>query len=185
MSEARSGPARTTKPHGDEHELFQRHNDHLVRVVRAATRADLATVEDACATAWLQLLRVQPKRDNVVGWLRVVAVHEVYRLWRKKRGELSLDAPPVDSSDSSRASDLHALQPSDEDVAAAAELHDVLRQIGELPARRRRIFELHLSGLTYREITEAIGEQPRAIDRQIKKARDRLRRDFGDQEQTP
>lgn len=164
---------------GDEDELFELYGDHLLRVVGAATRATRETVEDACSFAWAQLLRRQPERTNIVGWLRVVAVHEVYRLWKKTRAEYSLEEPwPVSGAAASGA--LEVAGASTAGVAERAELDSVLAQIADLPERRRRIFELHLSGLSYREIGEATGEGPRAIDRQIKKARTRLRRDFRD-----
>lgn len=164
---------------GDEDQLFDLYGEHLLRVVRAATRATPETVEDACSFAWVQLLRRQPERTNVVGWLRVVAVHEVYRLWRKTRREYSLDATwPVSGPGASSA--LEVAGASTPVVAERAELTSVLGEIADLPERRRRIFELHLSGLSYREIGEVTGEGPRAIDRQIKKARARLRRDFLD-----
>ena len=152
---------------GDEQALFELYGERLLRLVAACTSASQETVEDACSFAWAQLMSKQPDRENVMGWLRVVAVHEVYRLWRKTGNELLFDAPTW------------LTDASTDDVARSAELDAVLEEIADLPERRRRIFELHLSGLSYREISAMTGEGPRAIDRQIKKARNRLRRDFG------
>ena len=62
---------------GDERELFLRHHQRLLRVIAARVSAPLATVEDACAFAWLQLVRHQPERgERLFGWLAKVAYHE-------------------------------------------------------------------------------------------------------------
>lgn len=59
---------------GDESELFQRHHQRLLRTVTARIWASQATVEDACAFAWLQLMRCQPERgERLFGWLVTVA----------------------------------------------------------------------------------------------------------------
>ena len=65
---------------GDEDELYRRHHRELHRAVSRAVHAPRETIEDACQTAWAILLRRQPERDAVFAWLRVVAVHEAYRL---------------------------------------------------------------------------------------------------------
>lgn len=101
----------------------------------------------------------------------------MYRLWAKTRGEYSVNERwPGSGADASAALERAGREA---DIGERAELDTVLAEIAELPERRRRIFELHLSGLSYREISAVTGEGPRAIDRQIKKARNRLRRDFG------
>jgi DNA-directed RNA polymerase specialized sigma24 family protein len=69
---------------GDESELFRRHHRWLMRVTRRRLRCSEALAEDACAHAWLQLCRTQPERTvNLPGWLRVVALHEGFRLLRQ------------------------------------------------------------------------------------------------------
>ena len=73
-------------PLGDERELFLRHHQRLLRVIAARVSAPLATVEDACAFAWLQLVRHQPERgERLFGWLATVAYHEALRLIRVER----------------------------------------------------------------------------------------------------
>jgi DNA-directed RNA polymerase specialized sigma24 family protein len=69
---------------GDESELFRRHHRWLMRVTRRRLRCSETLAEDACAHAWLQLCRTQPERTvNLPGWLRVVALHEGFRLLRQ------------------------------------------------------------------------------------------------------
>jgi hypothetical protein len=67
-------------PHGDEDELYRRHHGELHRAVAHAVHAPRELIEDACQAAWTTLLRRQPDRDTIFGWLRVVAIHEAYRL---------------------------------------------------------------------------------------------------------
>ena len=76
---------------GDEAELFREHSDDLLRIVRSLVAAPEAMVEDACAMAWEQLLRYQPERGpTLIGWLRVVAVREAWRLSGMQRREPGL-----------------------------------------------------------------------------------------------
>jgi DNA-directed RNA polymerase specialized sigma24 family protein len=65
---------------GDEGELFRRHHRELHRAVARVVRGPHELIEDACQTAWAMLLRCQPERRTVFAWLRVVAIHEAYRL---------------------------------------------------------------------------------------------------------
>ena len=62
-----------------EDALFRRHHCALVRAVGRVVHASDALIEDACAIAWLQLIRTQPERTaRLFGWLRTVAIHEAY-----------------------------------------------------------------------------------------------------------
>src|SRR4051812_10025754 len=115
---------------GDEAELFRQHEVALKRAVRAAVRAPEACIEDACSFAWLQLLRRQPDRATVFGWLRTVAIHEAWVLAARERRDRPLgemrawnersggEAPPV------------------------VEAHAALRILAELPERQRRYLAL-------------------------------------------
>lgn len=72
---------------GDEERLVVEQRERLVRLVRLDTGAPTALVEDGVSHAFEQLCRHQPARDRVVGWLRVVARNEVFRLLRNLRRE--------------------------------------------------------------------------------------------------
>ena len=78
-----SDPDHVPPPRGDEAELFRRFNGrlmaHITDVVRFTTRH---TVEDACAHAWAQFLRLQPDRDSCEGWLVRTAEREAWALER-------------------------------------------------------------------------------------------------------
>jgi len=71
------------EPRGDHDELFKQLADRLVAAVRAAVRTSPVNVEDACAFAWLQLVRYRPERACAFGWLRKTAIREAVRLERR------------------------------------------------------------------------------------------------------
>jgi hypothetical protein len=69
---ARRGLSRPVPPErGDEAALFLEHQRFLLRVTARRFGGSQELAEDACAFAWLQLLRCPPDREAVVGWLRV------------------------------------------------------------------------------------------------------------------
>lgn len=70
-----AGPQKRPKPRGDEDELYRRHHRALHRSVACVVRAPHELIEDACQTAWTILLRNQPDRRSIFGWLRVVVNH--------------------------------------------------------------------------------------------------------------
>ena len=77
---ATSTPA---SPRGDEDHLYRRHHRNLQRAVARVVNAPRELIEDACQTAWTIMLRSQPDRAAIFAWLRVVAIHEAYRLCRR------------------------------------------------------------------------------------------------------
>jgi DNA-directed RNA polymerase specialized sigma24 family protein len=70
----------TPSARGDETDLYRRHQRDLHRAVAHTVSAPRELIEDACQTAWAILLRTQPDRRAIFAWLRVVAIHEAYRL---------------------------------------------------------------------------------------------------------
>jgi RNA polymerase sigma factor (sigma-70 family) len=151
---------------GDEAELFERHGRRLVRIVQGASGAPRQVAEDACAFAWLQLLRRQPERGSIVGWLVVVALNEARRLLSGRvHGELDDETETHAPSLGARAAD----------IDVTVEAHEALEEIAALTEQQVRIFSLHLAGLTYEEICAATGYSRRQVDRHIVRARTRLR----------
>src|SRR5215213_1609955 len=121
---------------GDEAELYLLHHDRLVRAVARMVNAPAALIEDACQTAWLILLRRQPDRERVFGWLRTVAIHEAYRLSGLERRDARLDAPV--SADaaiclSERVEDPRAC------LDHQLEARFALARVAELQPRQRRL----------------------------------------------
>jgi DNA-directed RNA polymerase specialized sigma24 family protein len=72
-----TGPAISRDEVGD---LYRRHRRELQRAVAHIVNAPPELIEDACQNAWAIMLRSSPRRCTWFVWLRVVAIHEAYRL---------------------------------------------------------------------------------------------------------
>jgi RNA polymerase sigma factor (sigma-70 family) len=154
-------------PLGDEAELYLRYQRELVHVVARSVNASRELIEDACQTAWLILLRRQPDRDRVFGWLRTVAIHEAYRLSGVERRDARLDAPV--SSDTAvggheRVADPRAC------LDRQLEARLALARVAVLGPRQRRLFALQIVGLSYAETSAITGDSVRTVDRQLRRA---------------
>lgn len=144
--------------------LYQAEADHLLNVVnRNISGTDRALVEDACAFAWAQLVRrpdVDPADPRTLTWLIVVATHEGWRLARRQTAghqDFEFDAPALTG------------------VEDSAEARGALGLIARLPGRQRQIAALAASGLSREEIAETTGDTLRTVDRQLYRARAKLR----------
>jgi RNA polymerase sigma factor (sigma-70 family) len=156
---------------GDETALFAELHPKLARQVRRLVRTSEENVQDACsfAFAFVQLLRYQPSREGVFSWLLTVAVREAVKLDQRGRRDRRLpdredggELAPVDerADPELRLETLAAL----EAIAAAG-----------LTARQARIVALHAAGHTYESISEMLGLSVRTVERQLLRARRRLR----------
>jgi RNA polymerase sigma factor (sigma-70 family) len=170
----RDRPGRPPKrsARGDEQLLFEQYADRLVRVVQRALRAPRHIVEEACSFAWLQLVRVQPEREAIFAWLRVVATREALRLLRQESR-----CPPVDQAEIE--SDRFA-EASSEDLCAERSrdrlsARQALELITALPPRQARVMVLHVAGYTYEEISAQTGDSRRTVERQLIRARAQIR----------
>lgn len=156
---------------GDEGELFARHHAALLRAVRRAVRAPEALIEDACATAWTILLRRQPDRGpTLFAWLRTVAVHEAYRLCGQQRRTDALE--DLGSAD---GEGWQAVAADHRTLDQTLEARRALRALAELPGRERDTLALLVAGYRYREIERLRGATYTNVNRQLVKARRRLR----------
>ncbi len=148
-----------TQLRGDEAQLYEQYAQRLERVVTSQVRSSRVVVEEACANAWLILLRRQPARQTAWPWLKVVAIREAWRLDGLERRTLPID--------------LLASEPvTDGGVQEHAEFHAELEHLErELGARKRRILLLSAIGFTYVEIAEITGDSRRTVERQLLRAR--------------
>jgi RNA polymerase sigma factor (sigma-70 family) len=147
---------------GDEAELYRAHEVALRAAVRHRIYGSDALIEDACAFAWLQLMRHQPDRGpTLFAWLRTVAVREAYRLYRKEvhhdLGNLGPDQEPAETLD------IHLSTRS------------ALRALATMSNHRQRIFLMHLSGLTYTEIAARLDITFTNVNRHVTRSRSHLR----------
>src|SRR3954454_25128320 len=90
-------PPRRPPLRGDEEDLYRRHHRELQCAVASAVHATPELIEDACQSAWAKLLRNQPRRGSFFAWLRVVAIHEAYRLSAIEGREAHLEDLPAAS----------------------------------------------------------------------------------------
>jgi RNA polymerase sigma factor (sigma-70 family) len=144
---------------GDEADLFLAHHEQLVRHVARAVPQHPCQAEEACAHAWSELVRCQPRRDRVVAWLAVVAKREAIRLARRARREPCM-ANPGDQ----------ALWTSEPDLAQALESRAALQLVATLPARKRAVLGMRLGGYSHAEIAGALQMTPRTVRRQLDRA---------------
>ncbi|HYN51967.1 MAG TPA: hypothetical protein VES62_13675 [Thermoleophilaceae bacterium] len=156
--------------HGDEGDLYRRHHRDLVRAVARVVDAPCELIEDACQTAWAILLRSQPERYAIFGWLRVVAIHEAYRLSAIERRDARLERLTSDSGDwAEAAADPHSLD-------TLFEARDALRILAGLPERQRNDLALLVAGYSYGEIAGMTGGRTYTnVNKVLVKARARLR----------
>jgi len=159
-------PATPPSPlHGDEADLFERFNEKLVNATRYSVRAPDAVIEDACANAWLQLVRYQPRRDTVFAWLKRVAQREAWRLCSREQRE----APLADDS-----------VLAGPDLELAIEARAALATLADLPARQRDYLTLLISGHSYDDIVRLRATSHTAVNRHLVRARASVRRAAND-----
>lgn len=149
--------------------LYRAHAARLQRQVHANVQADPETVADACSFAWTQLLihthvRTDPS-DPPIGWLHTVATRQVWHLTRREQALTTRDA-----RDSIQ-------QPAfDEDLLDQLHLHErATTALARLTERQRRYLLLHAAGYRYSDIAQIEQTTVRTVDRQLRRAHDRLR----------
>ena len=142
----------------------------LEHIVRIDVRAQDVVIEDACQFAWSRLVhhRGRVQRDSTLSWLARTAVHEAVKQARRDNRELSLDA--VLESDGDAALRLSA--PAPDEVIGARER---LARVKLLPERQRRLLWMQGLGLSYREMSARTGCTQRTVERQLIRARRKVR----------
>jgi RNA polymerase sigma factor (sigma-70 family) len=164
-----TGVDATVTLHGDEGDLFRRLQPRLLRAVRREVTASEEVIEDACSFAWSQLLRCQPRRDTVYGWLCKTAIREAWRLSRRERRDVRVEGFTPDG-------DGEGLQ-----LRAPVELETMidarcaLAALAALPERERRYLTLLVAGHSYVEIRALTQATHTNVNKHLVRARARLR----------
>jgi RNA polymerase sigma factor (sigma-70 family) len=159
LIEEMAGPAGV----GDVGELYRQLAERLEHIVRLDVRAPDVVIEDACQFAWSTLVRHRHRvhREAVMTWLARTAVHEALKVLRRGQRDVPLEA---------------AL-----DRAAPVSPHDVVERrerlaaVSRLPEREQRVLWLHALGLSYVEIALYEGCTIRTVQRQLLRAKRRVR----------
>jgi RNA polymerase sigma factor (sigma-70 family) len=156
----------------DVGELYGLLAKRLEQIVRLDVRAPDVVVEDACQFAWSRLVhhRDRVHRETVMSWLARTAVHEAVKLVRRDRREVSVDAALERGA-------LVAAAPSWSSPHAVVENRERLGELRVLPTRQQRLVWLHAFGLSYAEIAAHEGCTVRTVERQLLRARRRIRQD--------
>ena len=91
-------PADRTRQISD---FYAAHAHRLRALVASKTGAPTEAVADACQSAWLTLLRRPDINLDArgLGWLTVVAVHEVHHQWRDRTRNLPMGALSLGTGD--------------------------------------------------------------------------------------
>jgi RNA polymerase sigma factor (sigma-70 family) len=157
---------------GDVDELYRRLAPRLRQIVRTNVRAPEPVVEDACQIAWSRLIRdsERVRREAALSWLATTAVREAYKLSRRDRRELSLDA------ELERTGEL-PFPSSAPGPAEIVELRERLGEVRQLPERQQRLVWMHAAGLTYVEMADRTGDSRRTVERQLLRAKGKLERE--------
>jgi RNA polymerase sigma factor (sigma-70 family) len=135
----------------------------LERIVRAEVWDCDSVVEDACQTAWIQLLghvgRV--RSSSALSWLATTAIHEARKQLRRADRDMPLEevAAPAGA-------------PGPEE---SLELRERLASLGRLPARQQRMLWLRGLGLSYADIAVSTGCTLRTVERQVLRAQRTMR----------
>ena len=142
----------------------------LEQIVRADVRAPDSVVEDACQFAWGSLVAQAARvhTDAALAWLTKTAVREAWRLMHARERDLPLE------TDEAGAAELATLvAPAEPDTLVAD--REQLRLMRLLPERQQRVLWLQGIGLSYAEISVYTGDSSRTVERQLLRARKRLR----------
>lgn len=145
--------------------FFEEHSQQLRAVVSRRVRTSAANIEDACALAWLQWVRHQPRGDYVFPWLCSTAIREAIKLHRRTSQTVGLDQLTDGAAD-------RAYGPEDRlELIAAGQ---AFRQ-ARLRPHERRLIALRVLGYSRPEMTGLSGHSERTIDRHLSRAQRRLR----------
>jgi DNA-directed RNA polymerase specialized sigma24 family protein len=165
-------PPTAPKPQAHEHadELYRRHHRELQHAVAGVVRAPRELIEDACQTAWMIMLRAEPHCRCAFAWLRVVAIHEAYRLMTIERRQTTLAHA---ASRPHNLADVGYPRSLDDAVEAL----EALRHLAALPERQRNDLALKIAGYSYKEIqARTPGRTMTNVNKSLAKARARARR---------
>jgi DNA-directed RNA polymerase specialized sigma24 family protein len=147
------------------------------RVRRRVHGVDATIIADACATAWLTLVR---RRDisldgDGLAWLTTVAVHEAWRLGTT-RHESAAGLMMAECDHEREACEPAGTADDPLDRVIAAEQHrDRVARFATLKPEERRELLLFAGGYKYNDIARLTGTSYTSVNRRLAQGRARLR----------
>ena len=155
---------------GDLGELFVALSPRLERIVRLDVRAPSALIEDACQLAWGRLIhhRHRVHRETVLQWLATTATREALLLLRRQSRYHSLEGTVERRGEA-------ALPDPAPGVDEVFEQRQRLEQLEILPQRQQQMVWLQGLGYSYAEIGAITGATLRTVERQLLRAKEKLR----------
>ena len=153
----------------DVAETYRVLSARLEQIVRFDVRAPDPVIEDACQFAWSRLIdhADRVRREAVLSWLVKTAVHEALKLIRRTNRCLSLEWV-----ESGGEIVLATQAPGPEQLLEQRERLGSIRALSE---RQQRFLWLHGLGLSYGEIAIHAGCSERTVERQLLRAKQRIR----------
>jgi RNA polymerase sigma factor (sigma-70 family) len=150
--------------------LYLEFASSLEQLVRGGVQASDVVIEDACQAAWTRLVRHRNRitDEEARGWLVRTAVREAFRLCRRELRE-----PPSDLAREDWWGD--ANPPQTPEPQQLIEQRQRLASLRRLPHRQQRLVWLRALGLSYVEAASHEGCTSRTVERQLERARHRLR----------
>jgi RNA polymerase sigma factor (sigma-70 family) len=147
--------------------MYRELSASLEQVVRRVVHDADPVAEDACQFAWCRLVRdrARVREDTAFGWLAETAIHEAFKLSRRRARDLSLDY------ELEQGADPVALTPEPWELLADRER---ITRVRRLAVRSQRFVWLHALGLSYTEMAAHERCTVRTVDRQLSRARRRL-----------
>ncbi len=157
--------------------LYDRHAATVLALVARRAHTDRATVEDACQTAWAQLC-AHPEVDlriaGTISWLAVTATREAWKLQHRPPRPAGAIGEPENASELPEPAGSGENDPLE--LAIDHEHHHERRELLlSLTARERRFLGLQATGLSYAAISQLTNATPRTVERQILRARRKLK----------
>jgi RNA polymerase sigma factor (sigma-70 family) len=156
---------------GDEAELFRQYDRLFRRTVQRLVNTSPDIVDDACNFAWTEFVRYQPDRNaNWRSWLVTVAQREAWRLDGKERGHIGLEV-------GGESSLVHEPADARDVVSLRSELRFALEVLATVPARRREVKAMHVTGLKYEEIQHRFGLSYTQVNRLMTEANQAIQKE--------
>ncbi len=123
---------------------------------------DRQLAEDLTQETFLQAYQSIERFDGsckISVWLCQIAKHLLYRHWEKQKREIPMDLEMQDISSKSETADAGSQDTAWHQASVRIELIDVLKEMQKLPAERREVIYLRITGaLSFKEIGEIMGK---------------------------